>query len=467
MKCLTQKCLTQKSISVSLLALLSAFTMSCGASDGASGNDSAPSTSQQNSSEANTGTARSHGSATSSGQPTSQELVGGASFVAGEITVAPGFSVEVFHEGVGQRARHLAVRDNGDVYVARIDGTLVALRDSNGDGKADQKEERKLPITTDVHVKGNWLYFSDRVSVNRLPLGEALLPAGEPEVLLSGFTPERQHAEKNFTFDGAGNIYVNFGAPANACQEKMRTPKSPGLQPCPLLDEYAGIWKFDGGVAGQTQKDGTRYVTGVRNGMAMEWSERQKGLFLAVHGRDSLSSLWPDYYTDAQSAELPGEEFHFAQEGGDLGWPYTYYDPLQGKRMLAPEYGGDGVKTPTKDYQDPIHAFPAHWAPNDLILLENDNLPAPYNEGALIAFHGSWNRAPLPQAGYRVGFLPMKNGKKSGEPINFAVGFPLKETVPGPGDAEHRPMGLAQAKDGSIFIADSVKGTIWKISKTN
>jgi len=412
------------------------------------------------------------GSAGASAASTTQEVVqpsgdnaqAGAVYRVGEITVPDGFKISVFHEGVGRRARQLTVRDNGDVFVARIDGTLIALRDSDGDGKANQTQERKMAITTDVDIRDGWLYFSDRVSLNRVALDDNLMPAGDAETVISGFPAERQHAEKTFTFDDAGNIYVNIGAPANACQEEMRTKGSPGMLPCPILEKYAGIWKFNGNVSGQSPEDGALFVTGVRNAMALQWHSGGQGLLTAVHGRDQLSSLWPDFYTDAQSADLPAEELHLAKEGAHLGWPYTYYDPFKNARMKGPEYGGDGVATDEEGYSKPLHAFPAHWAPNDLVVVNRPGNPKGYREGAFIAFHGSWNRAPLPQAGYRVSFVPMSGGKVSGTPINFAVGFELKENIPSPGDAAHRPMGLAIGPNGDLFISDSVKGTIWRVT---
>ena len=458
--------------SLTAIALVIALTACGGAQDGtSSASETAEAKDNTQTASEKTNENAENGS-TQSGTDTSEEVViyganankvfaGGATFTPGEVTVPPGFEISVFHEGVGNRARHLAVRDNGDVFVARMNGELVALRDSDGDGKADQTETRELPITTDVEIRGDWLYFSDRVSVSRLPLGDTLLPAGDPETVISGFKRERQHAEKTFLFDESGNIYVNIGAPANACQERMRTPGSPGVQPCPLLKDYAGIWKFNGATAEQSPEDGALYVTGIRNAMAAKW--HAGGILLANHGRDQLSALFPDYYTDELSAELPAEEFHLAREGDDLGWPYTYYDPFRKARMLAPEYGGDNKKTAEEGYLDPLYGFPAHWAPNDLIVIQNTNWGSNYGEGALIAFHGSWNRAPEPQAGYRVVFAPLKDGAMNGAPIDFAVGFELKESITNPGEAEHRPMGLAQAANGDIYISDSMKGTIWRV----
>lgn len=131
-----------------------------------------------------------------------------------------------------------------------------------------------------------------------------------------------------------------------------------------------------------------------------------------------------------------------------------------------PEYGGDG-ETPVEEgkYEDPIMAFPGHWVPNDLIFYNHNHFPEQYKDGAFIAFHGSWNRAPEPQEGYKVVFVPFSGETPSGDYEEFATGFPDSEN-PQPGSAEHRPTGLAQGPDGTLYITDSQKRKIWRIVYT-
>lgn len=382
----------------------------------------------------------------------------------GDALSAPdGFRVSVFHEGVGNGARHLVVRDNGDVLVARGEGTLVALRDSNGDGRADRREERALPITTGLALHDGYLYFSDTVSVSRIALDDALLPEGEPEVVVSGFPEQRSHAAKTLAFDGDGRLLVNVGAPSNACQEESRSAGSPGRKPCPQLERQAAIWRFPADAVGLEQSDGERFVTGVRNVLAMDWNDAAGALYFAMHGRDQLNSLWPDLFDEEDNARLPAEELHRAEEGMDYGWPYTYYDPSTNRRILAPEYGGDGEKEADK-YPEPLHAFPAHWAPNDLLFYSGEQFPPRYAGGAFIAWHGSWNRAPLPQEGYRVTFIPFADGVPSAAPADFLAGFAGTEELAQPGDAEYRPMGLGVGPDGALYVGDSRKGRIWRVT---
>jgi glucose/arabinose dehydrogenase len=383
-------------------------------------------------------------------------------------SVPEGFDAKVFAEGVG-RARHIAVRGNGDVYVALrrpTDGHgVVALRDDDGDGAADQTEYFGEHAGTGLAIHEGFLYVSSDDAIYRyaLPEGE-LVPAGAPEAVVEGFPAQQSHSSKAFAIDDSGNLYVNVGAPSNACQADDRTRGSPGQEPCPLLEEHAGMWRFDADKGGQSFEDGERFVTGTRNIVALDWNPQVGALYFVMHGRDQLHDLYPDLYTAEQSAELPAEELHIAREGSDYGWPYTYWDHQVGQRMVGPEYGGDGRTAAEEDYQAPLLAFPGHWAPNDLLFYTTEAFPAPAQGGAFIAFHGSWNRAPLPQGGYQVVFVPFEAGEPSGEWTTFADGFKGAEVLEDEDDAEFRPMGLAQGPDGALYITDSVRGRIWRVT---
>jgi glucose/arabinose dehydrogenase len=169
------------------------------------------------------------------------------------------------------------------------------------------------------------------------------------------------------------------------------------------------------------------------------------------------------------NATRTAEEFHRLIDGGNYGWPYTFWDNKLNQRIVAPEYGGDARKTAQQsDYKgkfpDPLVAFPAHWAPNALLFYSGKNFPKKYQGGAFIAFHGSWNRAPEPQAGYKVVFQPMKNGKPSAQYEEFADGFagPLADNSPR--NAKYRPVGLATGPDGALYVSDSQRGRIWRIA---
>lgn len=389
----------------------------------------------------------------------------------GGLTLPDGFRASVVADSTGY-ARHITVNDNGDIYVvlrrAQNENGIVALRDENNDGNADQTEYFSDITGTGIQLHNGYLYVSTDSSVHRYDLsGDELVPTSEPETVISGFPQQNSHAAKSFTFDNSGNIYVNVGAPSNACQEKARTKGSPGLDPCPQLERQGGVWKFSATETGQTQQeDGQRFATGIRNSVALDWNSATNNLYVVQHGRDQLNTLWPEYFTAEENAALPAEEFFLVNEGDNFGWPYAYYDWQKEQKMVMPEYGGDG-ETPAEEgkYEDPIMAFPGHWAPNDLLFYTGDHFPAKYKNGAFIAFHGSWNRAPEPQEGYNVVFVPFDGDNPSGDFEEFATGFPGSED-PQPGTAEHRPMGLAQGPDGSLYITDSAKGKIWRVMYT-
>ncbi|HSK40633.1 MAG TPA: PQQ-dependent sugar dehydrogenase [Arenibaculum sp.] len=387
------------------------------------------------------------------------------------ITVPEGFRAQVFATDLG-RARHIAVTGDGRVYVALREpdqgGSIAALRDEDGDGRADTvRYFGGHDGGTGIAVHDGWLYASSNREVMRWRLpDDGLVPEGEPEVIATGFPEQEQHAAKAFTIDGQGNLFVNVGAPSNACQEETRTLHSPGLNPCPQLDRHAGVWRFDADRTGQSQQAAERHATGIRNIVALDTHPATGEVWFAMHGRDQLDALWPEQYTNDQNARLPDEEFHPLVQGADYGWPYNYWDAERELRMAAPEYGGTGdLPAPDADeYREPALAFPAHWAPNDLLFQSASRFPEEYRDGAFIAFHGSWNRSPFPQQGYKVVFVPFRDGRPAQDWRVFADGFAGPRDPAHPNEARYRPMGLAQGPDGSLFITDSQTGRIWKVS---
>ena len=388
----------------------------------------------------------------------------------GGIILAAGFSAKVVADNLGS-GRHIAVNENGDIYLAlremNNNGGIVALRDGNKDGVAETIEYFGTTISTGIEIKDGFLYYSTFSDVYRVPLsGNDLMPSGKPEVIATGFLNQEQHQDKTFALDDDGNIYVNVGAPSNACQEQDRIPGSKGLDPCPQLERQAGIWKFSANRPEQDQvKDGYRYAAGIRNSIALEWNTANNKLYVVQHGRDQLHQFYPMLYTQQKGAELPAEEFLLVEDGDFFGWPYCYYDQIRRQKVLAPEYGGDtraiGI---CSDAKDPILAFPAHLAPNDLLFYTGEMFPEKYRNGAFIAFHGSWNRAPLEQKGYFVAFVPFSNGLPSAEWETFADGFAGVSPVMDLTAIKYRPCGLAQGPDGSLYISDSQEGRIWRVT---
>lgn len=389
------------------------------------------------------------------------------------------FKSVVVVDEIAETVRHLAVTDDHIIYAklrnAQENASVVALQDTDGDGDAEvikkfggQGQREKWSYATAMRIYNGYIYYSSDLVVYRMKLNPGtLVPEGEEEIVVTDDHEhgKHEHIGKPIAFDNKGHIFVPFGAPSNACQEPKRTPGAPGLDPCPQLEDHAGVWRFDADKLGQTQKDGYKYASGIRSLVAMNWNPVDEELYAVMHGRDDLLRLWPDKYTPQESALLPSEEFMRITEGSDFGWPYCYYDQEKGKKVLAPEYGGDGnIVGRCADYEDPIIGFPGHWAPNDLVFYQGEQFPERYKNGAFITFHGSTNRAPYPQSGYFVGFVPFKDGKPSGEFEVFADGFAEVDPIVNTKDAVHRPMGLAVGPDGELYISDSVEGRIWKVS---
>ncbi len=379
-----------------------------------------------------------------------------------------GFVAIAFAENTG-RARHIAVTIQGTVYIKLgrlINGNgILRLKDLDGDGKADDSLHFGNYVGTGIAIKNDYLYTSSDDDVFRYKLdtkGDVINPE-QPEKIVTGLLNRRQHASKSLTLDNAGNIYVNIGAYTNSCQEKAGTPGSMGKMPCNILDSAGGIWQFKADKLNQTYGDGIRFATGLRNVVGLDWNIELNQLFVLQHGRDDLHNLFPGIYTEQQNADLPAETMYAINKGDDAGFPYIYYDPFTNKKMVAPEYGGDGKKEGGENAINPTMAFPAHMAPNGLLFYRGNQFPAKYKNGAFIAFHGSWNRTPLPQEGYYVAFVPYVNGKPSGKWEVFANGFAGIEVINSTRSAIHRPCGLAEGTDGSLYVTDDQKGTIYRI----
>ena len=399
----------------------------------------------------------------------------------GGLTLSPGFCASIFADNLGH-VRHMVVASDGTVYANTWSGRyfpnsppppggfLLALKDTKGMGRADVVERFGATVAggghggSGIRIYKGGLYAeeSDRIVRYELASG-SLSPKGSPEVVVSGLPLTGDHPMHPFIIDEKGDLFVDVGSATNACQEENRIPLSPGIEPCKEKETRAGTWRFDANKTNQAFSPSQRYASGLRNGEGFAFDAEGR-LFVTQHGRDQLFQNWPRLYTAEQSAALPAEELLLLTAGADYGWPECYYDQLQKKLVLAPEYGGDGGKTVglCADRRGPVAAFPGHWAPNDLAIYHGDKFPSGYRGGAFIAFHGSWNRAPLPQGGYNVVFQPLADGKASGPFVVFADGFAGAHKDPG--QAAFRPTGLAEAPDGALYVADDVHGRIWRVT---
>ena len=395
----------------------------------------------------------------------------------GGITLPRGFCATIVADSL-PRPRHLVVAPNGDVFVSLLGigqggagGGFVGLRDTNGDGRADRQERFGEAPSSEVILHGGFLYVGAPTSVLRYALrpGE-LRPSGRPDTIVADL-PTGGHGLRTFVIDSSGALLLNVGSRTNACQERDRQRESRGIDPCAELETRAGIWQFRTDRR-QTQADGERFATGIRNAVAMGIDPIDRALYVVQHGRDQLYANWPALFDSVMSAETPAEELFRVERGDDFGWPYCYYDLQLRRKVLAPEYGGDGRSVGRcAGKKGNVGAHPAHWAPNALLFYSGSQFPARYRSGAFIAYHGSWNRQPaLPQSGFNVVFQPIRAGRAVGEYEVFADGFFAEEArlaarpnqAP-PGLKRHRPTGLAMGPDGSLYISDDGMGRIWRV----
>jgi glucose/arabinose dehydrogenase/cytochrome c553 len=411
----------------------------------------------------------------------------------GGITLSPGFCASIFADNLGH-VRHAVAGQNGVLYVniwsgryyagqpVPDDGFLIALQDTDKDGKADLTQHFGLTKAANntggsgIELYNGYVYAEAGDTTKpvdtaamivryKLP-ARGIAPAADakPEIVLTGLPMAGDHNMHPFQIDKKGQLFVDLGSATNSCQAKNRQKEVPGADPCAESLTRAGVWKYDAKKLNQVFSPKERYATGLRNPEALGFDASGR-LFAAVHGRDQLIQNWGKLYPDTtQTVELPAETMVEIKAGTDHGWPKCYYDGYQKKLVLAPEYGGDGGKAVGEcaGKQAPVAAFPAHWAPNDLKFYTANAFPVAAQGAAFITFHGSWNRSPGPQDGFNIVMQPMENGQASGNYVVFADGFagPAKAT----GRATYRPMAVAMAPDGAMYITDDNKGRIWRVT---
>lgn len=377
----------------------------------------------------------------------------------GGLVLPTGFCASLVGSTLGA-VRQLAVAANGDLYAAvktardGSGGGVLAFRDTTGDGRPDVRASFGSGNGNDVKIHAGFLYFARTSDVLRWRLTPgALEPAGDPETVVADLPADGGHVAKSIAFDG-DVMYVNVGSRSNSCQREDRVAGSPGEDPCSELERRAGIWTFAAGRTGQRFADGARFATGLRNAMALAVHPETHALYAAVHGRDQLAQNWG--FSAEVNAENPAEIFVRVARGDDYGWPYCHYSNEHRRMVLSPEYGGDGSSVGRcASVATPLIAFPGHWAPMALAFYPGGGFGAHYSGGAFLAWHGSWNRAPLPQEGFRLVFIPFRDGRPAGEYETFATGAD--------GATSLRASGVAVAPDGALYLSADQNARIWRI----
>lgn len=371
-------------------------------------------------------------------------------------TPAAGLQVQVF-AGELTHPRWLHVLPNGDVLVAETDAppkpedskgikgkvmTLVMkragsshpsanrislLRDTNGDGVADQKSVflQNLNSPFGMALVGNMLYVANTDSLMRFPYadGATQISAAGTKVLDLPAGELNHHWTKNVIANPAGTkLYITVGSNSNVAENGMDKEVGRAL-----------IMEFD--IASGKARP---FATGLRNPNGMDWQPQSGALWTVANERDELGSdLVPDYLTSVK-------------DGGFYGWPYSYYGQHVDSRVKPqkPEMVARAIK--------PDYAVGNHTASLGLAFYKSELMPQ-YRGGALIGQHGSWNRKP--HSGYKVVYIPFKSGQPSGQPQDVLTGF-LNDK----GDALGRPVGVAVDFSGAILVADDVGNIIWRVS---
>ena len=305
---------------------------------------------------------------------------------------------------------------------------LVLLRDTNGDGVADTRTVflKGLHSPFGVALVGTDLYVANTDAIVRYPYarGETTITASGVKLVDLPGGRINHHWTKNVIAspDGA-KLYATIGSNSNAAENGI-----------PHENGRAAIWEIDRATGRHRV-----FATGMRNPVGLTWQPDTKTLWASVNERDELGAdLVPDYMTAVR-------------DGGFYGWPYTYY----GKHV-------DNRVTPQRlDLVDqaiiPDYALGSHTSSLGLTWSGASAMPERFRTGMFIGQHGSWNRKPF--SGYRVLFVPFKDGRPSGSPIDVLTNF----VTPG-GDAMGRPVGVAISRDGALLVADDVGNVVWRVT---
>jgi glucose/arabinose dehydrogenase len=368
---------------------------------------------------------------------------------------AQGLTVQAFAQGL-KHPRWLHVLPNGDVLVAeaatepapswsprailqtwvqRRSGAIAEnanrislLRDSDGDGVAEQQsvflEGLRQPFG--MALIGEQLYVANTDSVMRFPyrVGDTRITDKGTKVL---DLPVGHHWTRALLAHADGSkLFVTVGSGSNIAEK--------GLD---IEVGRATILEFD--IASGRSRI---YASGLRNANGMAFEPTTGMLWTVVNERDELGDdVPPDYLTSVK-------------DGGFYGWPYSYWGKKVDTRVQPqrPDLVGTAI---TPDY-----ALGGHTASLGLAYYDGALLPSPFSGGMFIGQHGSWNRSVF--SGYKVIFVPFKQGRPEGAPIDVLTGF-LKED--GSGKAYGRPVGVAVDRSGALLVADDTGNTIWRVTR--
>lgn len=375
----------------------------------------------------------------------------------GHKPIAPtGFTVTKFADEL-QHPRWIYVADNGDIFVAESNTILKGIlklgakvsrkiktqnigesadritlfrdRDKNGipDSRHTFMENLKQPFGMLILNKHFYVGNTDALLQFDYNSADTIMSAGGRSIVSLPAGKYNQHWARNIVTNSAGNkIYIAVGSGSNVAEKGLENE----IRRAAILEV-------------NTDGTGERiYASGLRNPVGMAWAPGTKTLWTAVNERDGLGDeLVPDYLTGVK-------------EGGFYGWPFAFYGKNAEPRMKDKQRSDLVEKTIVPDV-----SLGSHTASLGLVFYEKNSFPAKYKNGAFITQHGSWNRSIL--SGYKVVFVPFKNGKPSGEPEDFLTGFVSELSS---SEVFGRPVGIAILADGSMLVSDDVNNIIWRIS---
>ncbi|HVZ61501.1 MAG TPA: sorbosone dehydrogenase family protein [Terriglobales bacterium] len=347
--------------------------------------------------------------------------------------VAPeGFKVERVATGLAE-PRNVVAAPNGDLFIAENISTVVVIRlDANG--KLATKETfasgLTLPYGIAFYPPGpnpQYVYVGNTNSLVRFPYRNGDLKARGPAEKLAEFDGGRAfgggHYTRNLVFSKDGKkLYLAAGSHTN------------------LNDDDKEKWRAN---VLEFNPDGTGkrvYASGIRNPSGIALNPITNQLWVSVNERDFTGdNMVPDYTT------------HIV-DGGFYGWPWYYIGQNHDPRMKENPEMKSKVIIPDVLLQ-------AHSSPLSLTFYTGKSFPAQYRNGAFIALHGSHNRAR--RTGYKIVFVPTPGGKATGEYLDFVTGFVVDDT-----NVWGRPVGITQAKDGSLVFTDDASNSVWRVAYT-
>jgi len=373
----------------------------------------------------------------------------------GKPIAAAGLQVNAFASGL-DHPRWVYTMPNGDVLVVESNGPkkdtglnprkiaqkfmmkragsvtesanrITLLRDADGDGVAETSTEFLTGLNSPFGVTliGGYLYVANTDAVVRFPYtsGQTRISATAEKVADLPAGEINHHWTKNIIASEDGKkIYATTGSNSNVAENGMENEVN-----------RAAILEID--VATGTTR---LFASGLRNPNGMAWQPQSKALWTVVNERDELGSdLVPDYLTSVQ-------------DGGFYGWPYSWFGQHVDERV-KPQKPELVAKAIVPDY-----ALGSHTASLGLMFYSAGMLPQ-YKDGAIIGQHGSWNRKP--HSGYKVIYVPFKDGKPAGPSQDILTGF-----LSDKGDAYGRPVGVTADGKGALLVADDVGNIIWRVS---